>query len=172
MIRKPVKGFKGLYEVSECGKVFSLERVVKKRGKVLYTKKEKQMSYEKTKTGYYRVILCKNGKSRKIFVHRLVAEAFLPRNRKKHPVVNHKDGDKIHNHYKNLEWCSYSDNTKHAIEIGLFSPKFQESRISDDVRKAVKKYYVKGSSTRGCVATGKKFGIGKQTVLNIIKEKL
>lgn len=168
MNRKPVRGFKGLYEVSECGKVFSLERVIKKDGKKLYTRKEKQMSYEKTRAGYHRVILSKNGKSRKIFVHRIVAEAFLPRNRKKLPIVNHKDGDKIHNHKSNLEWCSHSENTKHAIEIGLFNPRFQDSRIPDDIRELIKAYYVKGCSERGCVGTGKKFGVGRQTVMNII----
>lgn len=124
VIRKPVKGFKGLYEVSECGRVFSLERAVKKRGKLLYTTKERELKVEVTKDGYERVVLYKNGKKTRMKVHRLVAENFL-NNRKKLPIVNHKDGDKRHNHKDNLEWCTQSENILHAIETGLFTPKFE-----------------------------------------------
>lgn len=124
MIRKPVKGYKGLYEVSACGKVFSLERPVKKGRKVIYTTQERQLKVEVTKDGYERVVLYKNGKKCRKKVHRLVAENFLD-NRKKLPIVNHLDGDKRHNHKDNLQWCTQSENILHAIETGLFTPKFE-----------------------------------------------
>lgn len=124
MNRKPVKGFKGLYEVSECGKVFSLERVVKSGRRKLYTRKERMLKPETTKDGYKRVVLYKNGVATKKPVHRLVAEAFL-RNPKKKPLVNHKNGRKCSNHKENLEWATHSENTIHAIETGLFVPKFE-----------------------------------------------
>lgn len=53
-------------------------------------------------------------------VHRLVALAWIA-NPLKHPVVNHLDGDKGHNAASNLEWCTISENTKHALRIGLAS---------------------------------------------------
>lgn len=57
---------------------------------------------------------------RRILVHRLVALAWCPNNDFiAHPIVNHKDGNKKNFHRKNLEWCSYSENTKHAFATGL-----------------------------------------------------
>ena len=50
------------------------------------------------------------------FVHRLVAEAYIP-NPSKLPCVNHKDRDRTNNYVTNLEWCTYSANSVHAIGI-------------------------------------------------------
>lgn len=67
---------------------------------------------------YYR--LSKNGKKKMFYAHRLVAEAFID-NPENYPVVNHKDGNKLNNNVSNLEWVSYSDNTKHAYDQGLIA---------------------------------------------------
>ena len=93
------------YEVSNLGNVRN-----KKRGILL----KQTMGREGR---YLSVYLCNNGKENTQRVHRLVAEAFLG----KHPgmVVNHIDGDKLNNHYTNLEWCNISENTQHAYDMGL-----------------------------------------------------
>ena len=76
----------------------------------------------------YRAVLLSNkidGKSvqRQEYIHRLVAEAFLP-NPERKPCVNHKDGDKLNNNVDNLEWVTYSENITHAYAEGLLKGRF------------------------------------------------
>lgn len=119
-IWRPVKGYEGLYEVSNYGRVKSLPRKYTKGG---------ILSYCFTKFGYPMVILSKDGKCRNICVHRLVAEAFLP-NPDNLPVVNHKDENPSNNYVhinqdgtvdpskSNLEWCDYSYNLCYGGALG------------------------------------------------------
>lgn len=107
-IFKPKKDYEGLYEVSNLGRVKSLGNGNSNNSK------PKLLKLNKTKKGYLRVQLCKDGKGKKFLVHRLVAETFLP-NPNNLPQVNHIDENKENNFagtpendYKdgNLEWCS------------------------------------------------------------------
>ena len=117
---KPVKGYEGLYEVSETGLVRSLDRYivasirhVDKRlikGKTLYQATKRN--------GYKTVDLCKNCKVKTTLVHRLVAEAFCP-NPNGLRFVNHKDSDRTNNNASNLEWVTSSENRKHGITQGF-----------------------------------------------------
>lgn len=166
-IFKWVDGYEGLYKISSYGRVLSVSRdVYNSNGDVIYRKTSKFLSPFDS-NGYLRVILCKNGKSKKFFVHRLVAEAFICRVNGK-DFVNHKDGVKCHNEVENLEWVTPKENIEHAHRNGLAGE--HPSKIPEELKKAVIEYYVKGSSDRGCVKTGIRFGIGKQTVLNIVKD--
>ena len=122
METKQIKGFEGLYEITEFGDVFAMERIVisGKNNKCIrkYEKKEKPQRLDKY--GYKRVSLCKEGKVKTISVHRLVALNFVEGNQ--NLTVNHKDGDKLNNHFSNLEFISRSENVKHAYRIGLSNP--------------------------------------------------
>lgn len=102
------------YSVSSDGVVW-----VNKTGKPL--KQQYQKSSPKTKRGegYVRVELTKNGKSKKFFVHRLVAEAFIPKTDPNANCVNHKNGIKDDNSVENLEWVTHRQNVDHAVETGL-----------------------------------------------------
>lgn len=80
------------------------------------TKKPLKMSIGKT--GYYKTIIYNDGKSKTYVAHRLVALKYIP-NPSGYPEVNHIDGNKLNNHYKNLEWCTRSQNIKHGIKTGL-----------------------------------------------------
>lgn len=95
-IWKPICGFEGLYEISNFGRIKSLN--------YNHTKKEKILSQIKNNKGYLYVDLYKNGKEKNCRVHRLVANAFIE-NPSNLPMVNHIDENKENNVVENLEWC-------------------------------------------------------------------
>lgn len=100
-----IKGYKGRYEVSDLGRVRS--QMLKKTK----TRDPERVMRQQTHWKGYKVIFFRTkGVKRKYFVHRLVAEAFLP-NRKKLPIVNHRDGVRHNNVLSNLEWVSVWGNT-------------------------------------------------------------
>ena len=113
-----IKNYEGLYEVSNTGRVRSVKRsITHKNGKIrVYPSKEK--STEINNCGYPRTGLSKDGKQIKYFIHRIVAEAFIP-NPDNLKQVNHKDGNKLNNDVSNLEWVSQVRNIQHSIDIGL-----------------------------------------------------
>ena len=115
---KSIKGYEGLYEISNFGRVKSL---VGWNGHK-YVKREKILAPYKQQTNpnYSRSVvkLKKNGKGKEFKVHRLVAKAFIP-NPKNYKVINHKDGNPLNNKVNNLEWCTQKMNIKHALENEL-----------------------------------------------------
>lgn len=103
----PIFGFEGHYSVNALGEVFS-------------DKSNLWLKQVMIKNGYLVVGLRKPGMSNaKVFrVHRLVAESLLEKVDGKN-CINHKNGIKTANRLENLEWCSYSENNKHAYDFGL-----------------------------------------------------
>lgn len=80
-----------------------------------------ELKYRIDKDGYFTVSLqLKDGKRMSFLVHRLVALTFVE-NQLNLPVVNHKDTNKQNNFYKNLEWCTISENTQHAYDNNLIN---------------------------------------------------
>ncbi len=98
----------GNYSVSNTGVVKSNERtIITKTGIRKY--KERVLIPEVTNDGHLRVVLCEAGKKQRVFVHRLVAEAFIP-NPNELPIINHKDENPQNNNVDNLEWCTIAYN--------------------------------------------------------------
>lgn len=109
------------YEISTCGDLRRIEHYAKTwYGERLV--KEKQIRGYISKNGYIRFpVTISKGKTKNVSCHRLVAEAFIP-NPDNLPCVNHKNGDKSDNYYKNLEWVTHSENSRHALKTGLMVP--------------------------------------------------
>lgn len=106
-IWKDIKGYEGLYQVSNLGRVKSV-----KTGRLL-----KQFLND---MGYFKLVLHKNKKIKNFRVHRLVADAFI-QNDNNYYIVNHKNGVKTDNRAVNLEFCTQKENITHAIKNGLKS---------------------------------------------------
>lgn len=101
-IWKDVKGYEGLYKVSNTGKVFSC------KSKQTLTQALTGTTFN-TRPGYYRVMLYKGSSRKNVAVHRLVAETFIP-NPENKPQVNHIDHNTHNNNVNNLEWVTQAEN--------------------------------------------------------------
>ena len=125
-IWKDVKGYAGKYQVSNLGRIKSLERdVFNYRGTVINHMEEKILVPALNNNGYLYVNLCKNGKVKKEYVHRLVAMAFIENSENK-PQVNHKNEIKTDNSVENLEWCEASYN----VNFGTRNERMIQNRRS------------------------------------------
>ena len=113
---KPIKGYEGLYEVSNLGNVKSLSRM-KGKGNVCYKAQELILKTGLT-NGYRTLTLWKNGIRWCIKSARLVALTFIPNPENKR-TINHINGIKTDDRLVNLEWATDSENIKHAFRTGL-----------------------------------------------------
>lgn len=115
-IWKPVIGYYGLYEVSNFGRVRSLDHYVKHGKGGLALKKGKILRLNIGGSGYYQVSLSRDNKIKSYSVHRLVAEAFIP-NPHNYPCVNHRNENKLDDRVENLEWCDHLYNVQYGTGI-------------------------------------------------------
>ena len=119
-IWKDIKQFEGAYQISNYGRLKSLNRLVKV-GNGFRLVKEKILKPIVGTCGYYQYPLKHNGVKKTILIHQEVAKAFLenPNNLNE---INHKDENRLNNYFENLEWCdreynnSYRDRKKREIE--------------------------------------------------------
>lgn len=112
---KDIKGYEGLYEVSNYGNVRSLDRTIKRGQGHMTIKGCILIPFYEEKKGYYQVALAKDGKVKKYRIHRLVAVAFL-KNPYNYTDVNHKDEVKTNNNVDNLEWCTRKYNNNYGTK--------------------------------------------------------
>jgi hypothetical protein len=166
-IWKPIKDYKN-YEVSNKGRVKNI-----KTNRIL----KPHLNY----SGYLIIGLKKEGKtSNKLTscrVHRLVAQAFIP-NEDNKPHVNHLDGIKTNNAISNLEWVTPHDNMIHAFYNGLSAIPLirhgmmhKNSKLTDDVVEYIRTHFISGDRKFGGRALGRKFGVTKKTIIDIVNGK-
>lgn len=113
-----IKGFEGIYAINKDGVVISQQRNVYRKNGVVALHLQKTLTSVDCGHGYLKLNLRINDKNKAVYIHRLIAEAFIP-NPKLLPCVNHKNGIKKDNRIENLEWCTYTENNRHAFDIGL-----------------------------------------------------
>jgi hypothetical protein len=114
---KPVPGYEGFYEVSNCGLVRSVTRTIKSSFNANRQILGKLRTVYPMKDGYMRVQLMREHASRSYGVHRLVMMAFSPNQNQDALDVNHMDGNKQNNSLENLEWCTRGENHKHRYQV-------------------------------------------------------
>ena len=121
--RVAIKGYEGLYEIDRQGNVYSIITTTSRRKGLI--------KQQDNGIGYQRVNLFDvNGKTRKHYVHRLVAQAFIP-NPENKPNINHIDCNLKNNSVDNLEWCTQSENIKHAVKLGHHKCNFPNAKRGD-----------------------------------------
>lgn len=173
---KDIVGWEGIYAITKDGKVWAYPRT-----RLRNNTKLKYSGYWRAKTitkyGYVVTTLYHtNGggkpKGKKLFVHRLVAQAFLPRVEGKN-FVNHIDGDKQNNNVSNLEWCTYKENTRHAFDTGLrIAPKGEQhgmSRFRKEDILSIRELYSKGVKSP---TLAHKYKSSKTHILRIVKRQI
>lgn len=158
---KDIRGFEGLYRVSNTGKVFSIRRNIELKGKI-------------DRYGYKMVVLW-NGKNNYRTVHRLVAEAFVEQ-KEGCNVVNHLDCNKLNNNADNLEWTTVKENTIHAYQnIKEYHDRCKALHcLGAEARKIKIDAYFNGEyigSYNGKEKCAKALGISEKTVYNRLHNK-
>lgn len=159
-IWKDILGYEGLYQISNIGRVKSVEREVKHVKGV--NKVIEKIKAQSTKDEGYKVVsLYKDNKGTSKYIHRLVAEAFIenPFNKQ---TVNHIDFNKTNNIVTNLEWASYKENNRHSFDSG---------RHENKRYKNVTVIYENGQTVSYYSITKASKGIGchRDTIYNYLK---
>ncbi len=162
---KSINGYDGLYEVSNYGRVRSLDHYDclgrLQRGRVLKPQRD-------GKGLYLHIGLWKDGKSKPRNIHRLVAEAFIP-NPNNLPEVNHKDENKLNNSVSNLEWCDHKYNNNYGSKVNYYKgSKNPQAKLTTEQIIDIRKQYVPYSKTHGLKSLSEKYGISQSHLSHII----
>lgn len=148
----PIKGYEGSYEVSNKGRIRSVDRIIKDRWGYRATK-GKVLKLKVSKVGYIQAGLT-NQKVKWKLVHRLVAIAFIP-NPDNKAQVNHKDGNKQNNNDWNLEWNTPGENQIHAYANGYKcqnGEKNHRHKLNDEAIIQIRKIWAEGNTTHQKIA--------------------
>ncbi|NMH83265.1 NUMOD4 domain-containing protein [Heyndrickxia coagulans] len=165
-----ILGFKGFYQVSDYGRVRSLDRLVWNKANQCYQKTKGQILKGKiTRHGYVEVYLSdKNNKKHYLLVHRIVAEAFIS-NPVNKPQVNHLNGVKTDNRAANLEWSTRKENVEHALKTGLtkVGSESTSAKLTDEQVMEIRKLF--GTKKYSFSELGRMFSVDGAGIGRIVK---
>lgn len=163
----PVSGYEGIFEISDKGrfKVLPTTTVGSRYGRPMRHSRGERVLSPSLGGGrnYRRVLPQVNGVVRKFYIHRLVAEHFVP-GRFDGATVNHKDGNKDNNSATNLEWITRSENTRHQWSIGLLNSRgiaHPGHKLSSEAVAAIR------ASTSPLKVEAKKHGVSESLISSI-----
>lgn len=155
-IWRPVRDFEGIYEVSNLGRIKSLNYRNSKKEQIL-----KPMW--RRCDNYLRIALSKKGKKEYRYLHRIVAEAFIP-NPYNFPEVNHIDTNPRNCNVKNLHWCTHEQNVNHYLtrlhrskKVYCFNPKGNLEYTYSSVQSCASAFNTNPSYISYCARKGKKY---------------
>lgn len=167
---KDIQGYKGLYQVSNLGRVKSLN--------YHRTGKEKILKPAKNTTNYFFVCLCKERKQKCFLVHRLVAQAFIPNNENK-PQINHLDEDKTNNIVSNLQWVTAKENINYGTHNERMAKTLKSRKRSQETIEKMSIPIVQLTKTGDYIATyqgarhiGRDLGFHQSNITQCCKGKL
>jgi hypothetical protein len=168
-IWKNIPAYEGMYQVSNLGRVKTVAREVKNTAKSFRKLEEKIHTPCDNGNGYKYVTLSMSRVRSNYYIHRIVAEVFLC-NCFELLEVNHIDGNKANNRVDNLEWCTRSENAKHAHKSGLNHVLKGEAnpgaKLTEEIVRKVRELYDTGQYTQKKLAED--FGIGKGYIFHIV----
>jgi hypothetical protein len=170
-IWKDVPGYEGFFNISNLGRIETVSRKVKNNNyKGVRISKKRILQPFLMKNNYYAIKLCVNGVNKKFYLHRLIAQAFIP-NPKNKREINHIDGNKQNNNILNLEWVDRKENITHALMTGLLKTGEQcpWHKLTEKQVKKIRSEYI--PFINGYKNLGKKYGVSWQTIVSIIKNK-
>lgn len=154
-VRQCAATSEAVYFVSNCGRCWTI--TVKRR-------KPSSIRCRENKNQYYKYL---DVGSKSLSLHRLVATAFIP-NPEHKAQVNHKNGDKSDNRVSNLEWCTQSENMKHAFKTGLSKQSLYSKYSDDQIRGVMTDCVMNGfSQSKAAAAWGVNENVIRATIHRI-----
>lgn len=133
-IWKPVVGYEGLYEVSNFGRVRSLQRTIIQKDGIIITYKGRFKKIRINSYGYPCVTLCKNEKSKQYSLHRILAKAFIP-NPENKPEIDHINTNRADYRLENLRWVTHAENMRNPLSQQNIQ---SNSKTHEALRKSIK----------------------------------
>ena len=164
---KDIEGFEGIYQVSNFGRVKSLDREITNLVGRTYSVKGVVLR-QTLRNGYQRVILSLDGKATHVSVHRLVALAFVdnPENKE---YVHHIDSDKMNNHMDNLEWATPLENSRDARINNLYisGSRSPDSKLEIEVIPNILDLYFNKGLFQSEI--GEKYNVSQSMISHVIR---
>lgn len=147
---KPAVGYEGFYDVSDQGRIRSVDRIIEKNNAFGYAPQPRRGKMRKLgldRYGYPRLSMHKEGVKTYAHVHKIVAEAFIGLCPDGCNQINHKDSDKLNNTPANLEWCDGSHNQLHSFKSGTHTLNLHRCpRTGRVLKKGTKRSYITSRS--------------------------